>query len=101
MQRHPSLTQAAVMELLNHPSNAKSPDPQFAGRDWRQIRVGELVNPEDIRMVTPDTNVEEATKVGKIFLYCCTATVSRIRAKYAVPDIPADGLLAARGIWPP
>lgn len=51
------------MELLNHPPNAKSPNPQFAGRDWREIRVGELVSQEDVHIVEPDTNVEEATKV--------------------------------------
>lgn len=61
--RQPSLSQAAVMELLNHPSNLRSPNPQFAGRDWRQITVGELVSQEDVRIVEGDTGVEDATKV--------------------------------------
>lgn len=61
--RQPSLSQAAVMELLNHPSNLRSSNPLFAGRDWREIRVGELVSREDVRIVERDTPVEEATKV--------------------------------------
>ncbi|KAL3426414.1 cbs domain protein [Phlyctema vagabunda] len=62
-QRHPSFTQAAVQELLNHPPAPKTADPQFAGRDWRQIHVGELVQHRDIRFVQLDTGVEEATKL--------------------------------------
>jgi hypothetical protein len=62
-QRHPSFTQAQVQELLNHPP-MKSGDARFAGRDWRQIRVGELVTKEHVRFVELDTGVEEATKVG-------------------------------------
>lgn len=62
-QRHPSFTQAAVQELLNHPPPSKTGDPRFAGRDWRQIRVGELVQKSDVRFVELDTAVEEATKV--------------------------------------
>ncbi|KAF3352455.1 hypothetical protein VdG1_09142 [Verticillium dahliae VDG1] len=42
-QRHPSFTQAAVQELLNHPPAAnKHSNPRFAGRDWRDISVNEL-----------------------------------------------------------
>ena len=63
-QRHPSFPQSAVQELLNHPPVAKSADPRFAGRDWRQIRVGELVNKEEVRWAQLDTGVEQATKVG-------------------------------------
>lgn len=63
-QRHPSFTQAAVQELLNHPPpNSKTDDPRFAGRDWRNIAIGELVQKSDIRFVELDTGVEEATKV--------------------------------------
>ncbi len=62
-QRHPSFPQAAVQELLNHPPAAKAADPKFASRDWRQIRVGELVNKEEVRWAQLDTGVEEATKV--------------------------------------
>lgn len=62
-QRHPSFTQAAVQELLNHPPAQKSGDPRFTGRDWRQIQVGELVQESDIHWCELDTDVEEATKV--------------------------------------
>lgn len=62
-QRHPSFTQAAVQELLNHPPVSKTHDPRFAGKDWRQIRVGELVSEKDIIWAELDTAVEQATKV--------------------------------------
>lgn len=62
-QRHPSFTQAAVQELLNHPPTTKLANPKFVGRDWRQIRVGELVSKDDVRFVESSTGVEEATKV--------------------------------------
>ncbi|KAF7943357.1 hypothetical protein EAE96_011284 [Botrytis aclada] len=61
-QRHPSFTQAAVQELLNHPPAQKGGDPRFAGRDWRQIHVGELVQESDIHWCELDTDVEHATK---------------------------------------
>lgn len=62
--RPPSLTQAAVQELMNHPPTKKQSDPKFAGRDWRDITVGELVSPEDVCWVELDDSVEEATKVS-------------------------------------
>ncbi|KAK6582554.1 hypothetical protein PZA11_004962 [Diplocarpon coronariae] len=62
-QRHPSFSQSAVQELLSHPPVAKSSDPRFSGRDWRQIRVGELVKREDVRWAQLDTEVEQATKL--------------------------------------
>jgi hypothetical protein len=62
--RHPSFTQAAVQELLNHPPPPKTMNQEFAGRDWRQIRVGELVNSQDVRFVELDDSVEEATNVS-------------------------------------
>ena len=61
-QRHPSFTQAQVQELLNHPPIGAG-DVRFSGRDWRQIRVGELVTKDHVRFVDSDTGVEEATKV--------------------------------------
>lgn len=57
------MTQAAVQELINHPTSNKPRDPKFAGRDWRQISVGELVSKNDVRFVELNTGVEEATKV--------------------------------------
>jgi hypothetical protein len=62
-QRHPSFTQAAVQELLNHPPAARTGDPRFAGRDWRQIHIGELVQKSDVRWAELDTAVETATHV--------------------------------------
>jgi len=62
-QRHPSFTQAAVQELLNHPPATKAGDPRFVGRDWRQIRVGELVENTEVRWAELDVGVEQATKV--------------------------------------
>lgn len=64
-QRHPSLSQAGVQELLNNPPVTAPSDPAFAGRDWRTIQVGELVNAADLRFVELDTGVEAATNVGE------------------------------------
>jgi hypothetical protein len=62
-QRHPSFTQAAVQELINHPPATTSGDTRFAGRDWRQISVGELVSKDDVHFALSDAAVEETTKV--------------------------------------
>ncbi|KAI9759861.1 MAG: cell separation during budding [Chaenotheca gracillima] len=62
-QRHPSLTHAAVQELVNNPPVAKPSDPAFAGRDWKEIHVGELVSLQDVAFVELDTGVEAATKL--------------------------------------
>lgn len=63
-QRHPSFTQAAVQELLNHPPAAhKHTNPRFAGRDWRDISVNELVSQDDVKWVNLDASVEEASMV--------------------------------------
>jgi hypothetical protein len=64
--RHPSFTQAAVQELLNHPPAHKTGDQRFAGRDWRQIRVGELVDKREVRWAQLDSSVEKATEVCMI-----------------------------------
>jgi hypothetical protein len=61
-QRHPSFTQAAVQELLNHPP-AKTADPRFVGKDWRTIHVGELVDSRDVRWAELDTSIQDATTV--------------------------------------
>ena len=65
-QRHPSLTQAALQELLSRSGDAhRSADPRFAGRDWREVTVGELVPADELHWAEMDTSVEQATKV------CC------------------------------
>lgn len=65
-QRHPSLSQAAVQELLNNPTPLNKPDARFKGRDWRSIEIGELVNTDDVRFVETNTSVEEATNVSPL-----------------------------------
>ncbi|KAF4637945.1 hypothetical protein G7Y89_g150 [Cudoniella acicularis] len=62
-QRHPSFTQAAVQELLNHPPATKTGDPRFVGRDWRNIRVGELVTKNEVRWADLDTDVQTAASL--------------------------------------
>lgn len=37
-------------------------DPRFIGRDWRNIRVGELVQKSDVTWAELDTPIETATK---------------------------------------
>lgn len=65
-QRHPSFTgvhPAALQDLLSLPPANKMADPRFAGRDWRDIQLGELASLSDVKWVTMDTCVEEATMV--------------------------------------
>lgn len=62
--RPPSLTQAAVQELMNHPPSNKNANPRFAGREWRDVTVGELVSTDDVRWIELDSSVEEATMVS-------------------------------------
>lgn len=66
--RHPSFTQAAVQDLMNHPPTNKQANPKFAGKDWRDITAGELVSQEDIRWIELDSSVEEATVVSTCFI---------------------------------
>ena len=61
--RQPSLSQQALQDLLNNPPT-KGGDPEFQGRDWRTIRVGEIVDTDQVRFVQYDTTVEEATNVS-------------------------------------
>jgi hypothetical protein len=64
--RSPSLSQQALQELLNNPPTAKSTGTdEFAGRDWRTVTVGEVVDLELVRFVEMDTSVEEATNVSR------------------------------------
>jgi hypothetical protein len=36
---------------------------EFVGKDWRSVKVGEIVDKELVRFVEMDTSVEEATNV--------------------------------------
>ncbi|KAF1950241.1 hypothetical protein CC80DRAFT_554470 [Byssothecium circinans] len=62
--RHPSLSQQALQDLLNNPPT-KQADSKFAGKDWKTIKVGEIVgaNRDDVTFVQYDTTVEEATNI--------------------------------------
>ncbi|QSS63616.1 CBS domain-containing protein [Histoplasma capsulatum] len=60
-RRQPSLSQSAVQSLIDNPPSGNAADPAFAGRDWTQISVGELVTPSDLHFVEMDTGIEEAT----------------------------------------
>ncbi|GAD93315.1 CBS domain protein [Paecilomyces variotii No. 5] len=62
-RRQPSLTQAAIQSLIDNPPVPNPSDPAFAGRDWRQITIGELVRPDDLKYVQVDTDIEEATNL--------------------------------------
>jgi len=62
--RHPSMPQTAVQDLLNNPPTGKSgSNNEFAGRDWKTIRVGEIVDLEHVRFAGMSTSVEEATNL--------------------------------------
>lgn len=63
-RRHASVTQIAVQDLFNNPPPARH-NSKFAGREWRDVHVGELTSPDDVRWATLDTSVEEATMVSR------------------------------------
>jgi hypothetical protein len=62
-QRAPSMSQAAIQDLINDPPTAKSRDPTFTGRDWKSIPVEEIVDKSHVRFVDTTTSVEKATEV--------------------------------------
>ncbi|KAL4881427.1 hypothetical protein BJY04DRAFT_188882 [Aspergillus karnatakaensis] len=62
-RRQPSLTQAAIQSLIDNPPAPQNANPAFAGRDWRDISIGELVSPDDLKFVEVDTGIEEATNI--------------------------------------
>lgn len=60
--RHPSLTHAAIQDLLIHPaSTSRHQNSKFVGREWRDITIGELTSPDDVRWIDIESSVEEAT----------------------------------------
>ncbi|KIW00416.1 uncharacterized protein PV09_08121 [Verruconis gallopava] len=64
--RSPSLSQQAFMELINNPPTKhthEGEESKYAGRDWKTIRVGEVVDLELVRFAEMDTSVEEATNI--------------------------------------
>jgi hypothetical protein len=60
--RQPSLTQQAFQDLLNNPPT-KGGDSAFHGRDWKTIRIGEIVEQGQVQFAEYDTSVEDATEV--------------------------------------
>ena len=64
-QRHPSinLSQSAVQDLLNNPPRVEKGSDEFKGRDWKGIRVGEIVDLEQVRFAEMTTSVEQATNM--------------------------------------
>ncbi|KAI1435882.1 hypothetical protein GGR50DRAFT_279551 [Xylaria sp. CBS 124048] len=60
-QRHLSFTQSAVQDLIKYPPPSRQHNPRFAGRDWRDIAIGELISENDVRWVNMDTSVEDAS----------------------------------------
>jgi hypothetical protein len=70
--RHPSLTQAAIQDLVNHPpSTSRHQNPKFVGREWGDITIGELVSLDDVRWIDIEGSVEEATMVSADYYLRC------------------------------
>lgn len=48
---------------MAHPPHSRQPNPKFAGRDWREVQLGELVslNTDTVQWVDLESSVEEAT----------------------------------------
>ncbi|KAK3486537.1 uncharacterized protein B0T23DRAFT_325308 [Neurospora hispaniola] len=61
-QRHPSFTQQAIQDLMNHPPPNRHQNPRYVGRDWRDIAIGELLQPDEVKWAELDTSIQEATK---------------------------------------
>ena len=64
--RHLSLSQSQIQELLNNPPATGPSDPKFSGRDWQHIQVGELIDPKNLHFVELDTGIEAATNVSSL-----------------------------------
>lgn len=63
--RHPSLSQQSMADILSAP-----PHPRQEGgatlRDWRSVKVGELLSQKQLRFVDLETPVESACQVWDI-----------------------------------
>ena len=63
-QRNHSFSGQALTELLmNPPVKGQAPDARFKGRDWRGIKVEEIIDPAETRFVELDTSIEDTTKL--------------------------------------
>ncbi|KAJ5679036.1 Protein sds23 [Penicillium macrosclerotiorum] len=99
-RRQPSLTQSAIQSLIDNPPPPKNVDPAFIGRDWREISIGELVSPEDLRFVEMDTGIEEATNLlidsgSPVLLIRESPENSSVIATFDYSDLNSYLLLAA------
>lgn len=75
--RHPSLTQAAIQDLVNHPpSTSRHQNPKFVGREWEDVTIGELVSRDYVRWIDIECSVEEATMVSTDYYLRCCLTLS-------------------------
>lgn len=61
--RQPSLSQQAVQELMNNPPLPRKGDDEFEGRDWKRIKVAEVIDVGEVHWATQESTVEEATQV--------------------------------------
>ncbi|EAW08065.1 CBS domain protein [Aspergillus clavatus NRRL 1] len=99
-RRQPSLTQAAIQSLIDNPPAPRDVNPAFAGRDWREITIGELVSPDDLKFVEVDTGIEEATNMlidtnAPVLLIRETPQQKTVVGTFDYSDLNAYLLLAA------
>lgn len=86
--RQPSLPSLAVQELIDNPPPT-NPDPKFAGRDWRTIKISELTSAKDLRFVEVNTPVEIATNVSRSLLRPCPSILTMLAInRYKRPGPP-------------
>lgn len=64
--RQRSLSQQQFQELINNPPVGQREDTKFAGRDWKSVTAGEVIDEREVRFVELDTSVEDATNVGRL-----------------------------------
>lgn len=73
------MSQQALQELLTNPplAHKEGDGGRFVGRDWKGVRVGEVVDPGEVRFAELETSVEDATNVS-IFLFWTSSTALRV-----------------------
>ncbi|KAK3113038.1 cell separation during budding [Teratosphaeriaceae sp. CCFEE 6253] len=64
-QRTNSFSGQALTDLLMQPHTSKNggEDGKFAGRDWRGVQVGEIIDPAEVRFVERESSIEDTTKL--------------------------------------
>ncbi|CAI7576072.1 unnamed protein product [Penicillium bialowiezense] len=99
-RRQPSLPQSAIQSLIDNPPPPKPTDPAFVGRDWRDISIGELVSPDELKFVELDTGIEEATNIlidsgAPVLLIRESVEATSVVATFDYADLNSYLLLAA------